>query len=80
MRQVSESVKLTTEELHRADVLQDCKAGRLSNGQAAERLGISVRQVKRLKRRLQAEGVKGLASQQRGRPSILSERLVESLD
>ncbi len=69
MRQVSESVKLTTEELYRADVLPDGKAGRLSNGQAAERLGIRVRQVKRLKRRLQAEGVKGLGSKQRGRPS-----------
>ncbi len=69
MRKVNDSVKLTTEELDRADVLQECRAGRLSNGQAAERLGISVRQVKRLKHRLQLEGVKGLASKQRGQPS-----------
>jgi transposase len=69
MQKVSDSVELTTEELYRADVLQECRAGRLSNGQAAERLGISVRQVKRLKHRLQLAGVKGLASKQRGRPS-----------
>ena len=61
-------VKLTPDELHRATVLHDCKAGRLSNGQAAEELGLSIRQVKRLKHRVTQEGTKGLASKQRGQP------------
>jgi len=63
---VSDLVKLTPEELHRAAVLQECRAGRLKNRQAAEQLGISVRQVKRLKHRVKLEGPRGLASQQRG--------------
>ncbi len=69
MRKVSDIVKLTQEELDRATVLQECRAGRLSTGSAAKQLGISVRQVKRLKRRVQLEGVQGLASKHRGRPS-----------
>ncbi len=62
-------MKLTQEELDRAAVLQECRAGRLSNGDAAKQLGVSVRQVKRLKRRVKVEGVQGLASKHRGRPS-----------
>jgi transposase len=65
---VSELVKLTPDELHRATVLHDCKAGHLSNGQAAKELGLSVRQIKRLKHRMTLEGTPGLASKQRGQP------------
>lgn len=43
--------------------------GKLDQASAAARLGISVRQVKRLKRRLLDDGVQGLLSKKRGRPS-----------
>jgi transposase len=66
---VSDIVNLSQEELDRAAILQECIAGRLKNGKAAKQLGLSVRQVKRLKRIVQNEGAKGLASKQRGRPS-----------
>jgi transposase len=66
---VSDIVKLSQEELDRAKILQECIARRLKLGQAAKQLGISVRQVKRLKRVVQDEGTQGLASKQRGRLS-----------
>jgi len=62
-------VKLTRDELKRATILQECLAGRLHNGPAAEKLGVSVRQLRRLKRRFQKQGAAGLASQKRGRRS-----------
>jgi len=66
---VSDLVKLTPEELDRAAILQECNAGRLRTGDAAKQLGLSVRQVKRLKRLVKLEGAQALASQKRGRPS-----------
>ena len=42
---------------------------RLSQREAAERLGVSVRQFKRLARRVRTEGDAGVVSRQRGRPS-----------
>lgn len=66
---MSEIVKLSQAELHTAEVLQKCLARQLTNGQAAAQLGLSVRQVQRLKRALQRQGVKALASKKRGRPS-----------
>jgi transposase len=42
---------------------------RLTQAQAAERLGLSVRQVKRLVRVLRDQGALGLVSRKRGRPS-----------
>ncbi len=65
---MSQIVKLTPDELHRVTVLHACQAGHLSNGQAAKELGLSVRQIKRLKRRITLEGTQGLASKQRGQP------------
>ncbi len=62
-------MKLTSDELKRATILQECIAGRLHNGPAAEKLSVTVRQLKRLKRRFQAGGAAALAAQKRGRPS-----------
>ena len=56
-------------ERERAFVVRQCVEGRLSQGEASERLGIGVRQVKRLVRRWRREGDGGLVSRQRGRPS-----------
>jgi hypothetical protein len=51
-------------------IAQVCGKG-VSRGAAAERLGICVRQVKRLVRAYRAEGDAGLVSRQRGRTSNL---------
>lgn len=56
-------------ERERAYLVRQCLEGRLSQREAAERLGIGVRQFKRLVRRLKAEGDAGVVSRQRGRAS-----------
>jgi transposase len=50
-------------------VLRAVCEGRLLQADAAERLGLSVRLVKRLARGWRAEGAKALVSKRRGRPS-----------
>lgn len=54
-------------ELSRLEIVQLVKAKRLRQREAAERLGITVRQVKRLCQAYQREGAAGLVSRQRGR-------------
>ncbi len=58
---------MTSQELHRHAVLQQVLAGHLTLQQAAVALGLSYRQVKRLKARLLAEGTAGLLHHNRGR-------------
>jgi transposase len=43
--------------------------GQLTQAQAAIKLGLSVRQVKRLNRRIRDQGAEGLLSKRRGVPS-----------
>jgi transposase len=64
-----ERVALGEREQERLVVLRDVKGGHLSRGQAGRRLGLSVRQVGRLLKRLAEEGVKGLVHRLRGRRS-----------
>jgi transposase len=52
----------------RFKVIQAVTEARLRPGQAAERLGLGVRQVERPVRRYEAAGVAGLVSGKRGRP------------
>src|SRR5258708_35778505 len=56
-------------ERERLIVLSEVAAKGISQGRAAERLGICVRQVKRLVRAYRAGGAGGLVSRQRGRAS-----------
>ena len=56
-------------ELGRLVVISQVYAGLVSQRQAGERLGICVRQVKRLARAYLARGDAGLVSLQRGRAS-----------
>ena len=63
------TITMTMREVDRFKVIQAVTEARLKPGQAAERLGLSVRQVERLVRRYQAAGVAGLVSGKRGRPS-----------
>jgi len=60
---------MSPHELSRAEVMQQLKAKRMTQRQAAEQLGLTVRQVKRLWRAYRAGGAKALISKHRGRPS-----------
>lgn len=56
-------------ERERLVVIRAVGEGRLRQGVAAERLGVSIRQVKRLVRAWRGAGAAGLVSKRRGRPS-----------
>src|SRR5258706_2041136 len=60
---------LSQKELHRPGLVKAACGGRLTNRQVAEALRISVRQVRRLKRRFEQGGVPALVHRSRGRPS-----------
>ena len=59
-------LSLSQEELGRLHVLEELKAKRIKQRQAAEQLSLSVRQVKRLVRAFKRRGAKALISKQRG--------------
>jgi transposase len=61
-------ITMTMREVDRLKVIEAVTEARLKPGQAAERLGLSVRQVERLVLRYRAAGVAGLVSGKRGRP------------
>ncbi len=65
---VTERITMTMRELDRLKVIQAVTEARLKPGQAAERLGLCVRQVERLVQRYEVAGVAGLVSGKRGRP------------
>ena len=54
-------------EVDRVGVIREVLGRRLGQGEASERLGICVRQVKRLVRRYREEGARGLRSRRGGR-------------
>ena len=60
---------MSASERERSHVVRALSKGRMFQREAAERLGLSVRQVKRLMRAWRADGDKGLVSRQRGRVS-----------
>ena len=64
-----ETFTLSRKELHRPGLLKAACAGRITTRQAAEALGLSLRQVRRLKRRFEVGGAAALAHRARGRRS-----------
>jgi len=66
---MDKEVTLTGKEQKRLYVLNEVEAGRITNLQASKMLGISERQVYRLKASYRAEGAKALAHGNRGRAS-----------
>ena len=80
MRQ--ERVTLSRKELMRVAVLGAISGGTVSNADAADSLGISMRQVIRLKKKYSAEGAVGLIHGNRGRkprhalPEAMAEKVV----
>jgi transposase len=72
-----EELRLGKREEHRALVLNKLLAGQLTSQQAAELLGVSTRQLRRLKDRYRTVGVRGLVHGNRGRSP--THRLPESV-
>jgi transposase len=60
---------MSSREGKRVPIIQQVLDGRLRQVKAAALLELSVRQIRRLQRRVHAEGVKGLTHRGRGRPS-----------
>jgi hypothetical protein len=54
-------ITMTTQEILRSQVMVQVPEDVLDQASAADRLELSVRQVKRLKRRMRSEGVAGLS-------------------
>src|SRR5450830_1394254 len=63
------TITMTMQALDRLKIFQALADGNLKPGRAAERLGLTVRQVRRLAKRFQAEGPAGLVSRRCDRPS-----------
>ncbi len=64
-----EILTMSSKELNRLEILGRVLERRLTQVQAAEQLGLGVRQVERLCRKLRVEGPPGLVSKKRGRES-----------
>ena len=76
---MDELLTMSKRELTRLEVMQRIKDKRLTQKEAAEMLGLSVRQVKRLFRAFKTQGAKGLVSSRRGKESNnrLDEQVVQ---
>jgi transposase len=76
-----ETFTMSRKEVPRAGLVRAALEGKITNAEGARALGLSVRQFKRLKARLKADGVRGLLHRGRGRPSPrrLAPRLAEQI-
>ena len=63
------TLEMSAKERERLRAIEAVRERRLTQQVAAERLGLSVRQVKRLCRAFRRRGAAGLVSRKRGRPS-----------
>src|SRR5215470_3193603 len=72
-----ETFSMSRKEVPRAGLLKAALAGRITNGQGARALQLSVRQFRRLKRRFREQGAAGLMHALRGRPG--NRRLAEAV-
>jgi hypothetical protein len=64
-----ETVTMSYEELDRASVIGRVSEKRLTQLEAARILGLTIRQVRRLRRAYERDDARALASKHRGRPS-----------
>ena len=64
-----ERIEMSGKEVKRLEVLCQVADGVVSQGMAAQALGLTVRQVRRLQRRYAEAGAAGLVSRRRGKPS-----------
>ena len=68
------TLTMSAKELNRLEILGRVLERRLTRAQAAQQLGLSVRQVERLCRKLGTEGPRGLVSEKHGPTLVLSLR------
>lgn len=61
-----ETISMSLKELDRLQIIRDSVSRQITLEQAADRIGISIRQVKRLVQRYRIEGPQGLVSRRRG--------------
>lgn len=61
-------IEMSTEEIRRAGVLEETKKSRITQKRAAEIIGISERQVRRLLRKVRKEGIESIIHGSRGAP------------
>ncbi len=66
---MGELIKMSQKELDRLEIMQQLKGKHFTQRKAAQTLGLSVRQVKRIWRAYKLKGAQGLVSKRRGRPS-----------
>jgi transposase len=66
---VEKLLTMSAKEINRLDVMKRLDEKRLKQKEAAEMLGVSTRQIKRLLSRYRESGAKGLVSQRRGKVS-----------
>lgn len=59
---------MSAKEVDRAETIRRLLERRMSQKKAAEVLGVSARQVRRLRKAFKRDGMAGLASRRRGRP------------
>jgi len=71
------TLAMTQRERDRLRMVEAIESKRLTQSEVSVQLGISVRQVKRLVRRVREQGAKGLVSGRRGKPSNRRTDLVE---
>jgi transposase len=76
-----ETFTMSRKEVPRAGLVKAALAGKITNAEGARALRLTVRQFRRLKQRLRADGVRGLLHRSRGRPSPrrLAPALVEQI-
>jgi hypothetical protein len=72
-------LRVSQQELHRVHVVRLTLEGRETVGRGAKLLGISPRQMKRLRRKLREQGVVGLIHANRGKP-VWNQTQAEELD
>ncbi|MCJ7577614.1 MAG: helix-turn-helix domain-containing protein [candidate division Zixibacteria bacterium] len=75
-------VNLTTKEAHRYKVISEVKEGYLKVREAAEILGLSQRQIYRIKARVEREGAGGIIHKSKGKhtPRWLTEKIKDKID
>ena len=72
-----EKILMGQRELKRWHLMELAKAGKITLKEAGEKIGVSYRQAKRIRRAIRERGIKGLVHGNRGQPS--NHRLKESL-
>src|SRR5713226_3400349 len=81
----SERIELSAKERDRLKVLHEVQQGHLKQVEAARRLRLSDRQIRRLQARLHSEGDRGIVHRLRGRrsnrkiPEVLAQRALRAL-